>query len=361
MKHNLVLFSLCCALSLATVPAAYGADLPPNVLAKNRWMELTRGDYDAALAKVPEKLRWEFATSPKRLQDLLNGMLVTKTLAAQAHAHGAKPVPVRGKGPAADADRAMAAAELQRIAADAGKSFDANRQAHEAKAREIYDLDREKFRAPEEVRLSDIAIAIKDRGDDAALARAREARARVVAGADFAAVAREYSDDATTREKGGALPFVIAQGARTLVRRRRVCADEDRRSPGADQGTGRVSRRKARRAACRADQIVRRSARVDDAGAAREIRRGATRSADPRDPCRSGAADQPASDRRAGESRRSEGVRPQGCSNVRAGRHAGVARASTRVIRGKSGVVRIESAVIGAEDEVTVRVATSLV
>ena len=209
MKHNLVLFSLCCAVSLATtVPAEHGADLPPNVLAKNRWMELTRGDYDAALAKVPEKLRWEFATSPKRLQDLLNGMLVTKTLAAQAHAHGAKPVPVRGKGPAADADRAMAAAELQRIAADAGKSFDANRQAYEAKAREIYDLDREKFRAPEEIRLSDIAIGVKDRGDDAALARAREARARVAAGADFAAVAREYSDDATTREKGGALPFV---------------------------------------------------------------------------------------------------------------------------------------------------------
>ena len=208
MKHNLVLLSLCCALSLATVSAAHGADLPPNVLAKNRWMELTRGDYDAALAKVPEKLRWEFATSPKRLQDLLNGMLVTKTLAAQARAHGAKPVPVRGKGPAAEADRAMAAAELQRIAADAGKSFEANRQAYEAKAREIYDLDREKFRAPEEIRLSDIAIAIKDRGDDAALARAREARARVAAGADFAAVAREYSDDATTREKGGALPFV---------------------------------------------------------------------------------------------------------------------------------------------------------
>ncbi len=90
MKHNLVLFSLCCAVSLATVPAAHGADLPPNVLAKNRWMELTRGDYDAALAKVPEKLRWEFATSPKRLQDLLNGMLVTKTLAAQARAHGAQ-------------------------------------------------------------------------------------------------------------------------------------------------------------------------------------------------------------------------------------------------------------------------------
>ena len=46
---------------------------------------------------------------------------------------------------------------------------------------------------------------------EAALARAREARQRVVAGADFATVAREFSDDPTTRDKGGALPFVTAK------------------------------------------------------------------------------------------------------------------------------------------------------
>jgi parvulin-like peptidyl-prolyl isomerase len=58
------------------------------------------------------------------------------------------------------------------------------------------------------VRLSDIAVEIKDRGEEAALARAKEARQRLAAGEDFANVAREYSDDATTRDKGGALPFV---------------------------------------------------------------------------------------------------------------------------------------------------------
>jgi parvulin-like peptidyl-prolyl isomerase len=78
------------------------------------------------------------------------------------------------------------------------------------KARERYTLDRDKYKTPEEVRISDIAIAIKSRGDEAALARAREARQRIAAGADFAAVAREYSDDPTTRDKGGALPFVKA-------------------------------------------------------------------------------------------------------------------------------------------------------
>jgi parvulin-like peptidyl-prolyl isomerase len=155
--------------------------------------------------------RWEFATDPKRIAGVLNGLLVTKTLAAQARAHGTKVDSAFAAGPADESERALATAELRRIEETAGKAFDADRKAHEAKARELYDIDREKYRVPEEIRLSDIAVAIKDRGDDAALARAREARAKLVAGADFATLAREYSDDPTTKDKGGALPFVTAK------------------------------------------------------------------------------------------------------------------------------------------------------
>jgi len=188
--------------------AAFAADLPPDVLARSRWMELTPADFDAALTRVPEKMRFEFTTSPKRVQGVLNNLLVTKTLAAQARAHGTRPASTIPKGMGSDEDRALAAGELLRIEADASHAFDAKKTAYEAKAREVYDLDRDKYRAPEEVRLSDIAVEIKDRGDEAALARAKEARQHVAAGEDFAKVAREYSDDATTRDKGGALPFV---------------------------------------------------------------------------------------------------------------------------------------------------------
>jgi peptidyl-prolyl cis-trans isomerase C len=189
-------------------PTAFAADLPPDVLVKSRWMELTRADFDNALERVPEKLRFEFTTSPKRVQGVLNNLLVTKTLAAQARAHGTRPALTVPKGMGSDEERALAAAEIQRIEADASREFDAKKAAYEAKAREVYELDRAKYRAPEEVRLSDIAVEIKERGDAAALARAKEARQRVLAGEDFAKVAREYSDDETTRDKGGALPFV---------------------------------------------------------------------------------------------------------------------------------------------------------
>ena len=193
--------------SAAAVPAL-AADLPPGVLAKSRWMELTKADFDAALLRVPEKMRFDFTTSPKRIQGVLNSLLLTKTLAAQARAHGTRPAHASAKGFGSDEERGLAAGELQRIESDASKDFDAKKAAFEAKALETYEFDRDKYRAPEEVRISDIAIEIKDRGDDAALARAKEARQRIVAGEDFAKVAREYSDDATTRDKGGALPFV---------------------------------------------------------------------------------------------------------------------------------------------------------
>jgi len=194
--------------ALSLVASAFAAELPPNVLAKSRWMEITKADFDDALTRIPGKLRAEFTTNPKRVQGVLNNLLITKTLAAQARVHGTPPGNVGPKGFGTQEERALAAGELARIDSDASRDFDAKKAAFEAKAREIYELDHDKYKAPEEVRLSDIAIAIKDRGEEAALARAKEARQRVVAGEDFAKVAREYSDDPTTKDKGGALPLV---------------------------------------------------------------------------------------------------------------------------------------------------------
>jgi len=206
MRRRLIASLVFCVAFVATV--ALAGDLPSGVLAKSRWIELTEADFDAALARVPERLRFEFAANPKRVQGVLNSLLVTKTLAAQARAHGTRPIATDPHGMGTDDDRALAAGELARIESDASRDFDAKRGTFEAKAREMYELDRDKYLAPEEVRLSDIAIEIKQRGEDAALVRAKEARQRIVAGDDFAKVAREYSDDPTTRDKGGALPFV---------------------------------------------------------------------------------------------------------------------------------------------------------
>src|SRR5690348_2824344 len=117
---------LCAAIAASLFAVPLHAELPPDVLARNSWVELTRADYDAALARVPQKMRYGFATSPKRVQDLLSNLLLTKTLAAQARAHGLRPAPAfdPNNEKLQGEDRALAAAELQRIEEDASRAFD---------------------------------------------------------------------------------------------------------------------------------------------------------------------------------------------------------------------------------------------
>jgi peptidyl-prolyl cis-trans isomerase C len=199
------------AVLLALICTSSRAELPPDVLVRNRWAEITRADYEGAIARVPSNMRDEFRSSPKRVQISLNSLLVTKTLAAQARMRGTS----RGTGVAADAtgaeaDSALAKAELERTEKEASEDFDTRKSAFEAKALELYKLHPEKYQHPAEVRFSDISILRRGRNDAEARRRAAEAHAQIVAGADFASVARQFSDDVGTRDKGGALPLVTA-------------------------------------------------------------------------------------------------------------------------------------------------------
>ena len=64
---------------------------------------------------------------------------------------------------------------------------------------------------PEKVRAAHILVTIKDGNKDAALAKATDIRAKAVAGADFAKLAREFSDDPTVARNGGELGFFEAK------------------------------------------------------------------------------------------------------------------------------------------------------
>ena len=197
---------------VAAVMPVFAADLPADVLARNRWIDLTRADYEAALERVPQEMRTEFSSSPRRVQGMLNALLVEKTLAAQAKAHGAGPSQFGADAGVLDT-KALATAELARIESEANAEFDAKSADWLAKAREVYATDAAKYDVPEAIHVADIAVAFKDRGEDAALARAKEAHARLLAGADFATVAREYSDDPVSRDKGGVLPYAIVRNS----------------------------------------------------------------------------------------------------------------------------------------------------
>lgn len=197
-----------CALMIAAPVAAQKS--PDDVLAENATIKLTRADYEIELSRLPATMRDEFATSPKRLTELLNNLLIAKTLAADARKAGIEREPATVQRVALEMDRFLSQLQIQRIEEAAGREFDAQGAQMLAKAKERYLVETERYRVPENVAVSHILFSTKTRTDDAARALAQEARGKLVAGADFAALAREVSEDPTAKENGGHLDFFSA-------------------------------------------------------------------------------------------------------------------------------------------------------
>jgi len=75
--------------------------------------------------------------------------------------------------------------------------------------RAYYEKNREQMRAPERCRVRHLVIRADAQDKSAARARARELLAQIRGGADFAALAREHSEDPSSRQQGGELPWIL--------------------------------------------------------------------------------------------------------------------------------------------------------
>ena len=180
-----------------------------EVLAENAQVKLTRADYETDLLRVPPEMRAEFAANPRRLTMLLNNLLIDKTLAKEAHDTGLDRDPELARRLALETERFYAQALLAKIDRDAAAEFDAKYNDFLAKAREIYLINKSKYMTPEQISASHILFETGKRGDAAALALAKETRAKVLAGADFNAMAKQVSEDPTAKENGGQLGWFV--------------------------------------------------------------------------------------------------------------------------------------------------------
>lgn len=186
----------------ATAPAAAEAS-PDQLLAENGRTRLTRGDYEADIQRLPAEMRDDFASDPKRLSSYLTNLLIVKTLAADARAAGLENDPVLQRRIALEVDRALADAQLRHLEQVAGKEFDAKADDFALKAKELYLIQKDKHKSPEQVSASQILFDTKRHTPEEALALARETRAKLLAGADFAATAKAISDDPSAKSNGG--------------------------------------------------------------------------------------------------------------------------------------------------------------
>ena len=195
----------CAALPLAGARAwAIG---PNEVIAESARAKVTMADYEAEIDKLPPVSRAEFAANKLRLTQFLDTLYTSRVLAADARASGLDKDPLLARQIAIQVDRLLAAARYAQLEAAAGAQFDKSIDQYTPRAREIYAATRSKYAVPEQVRVAHILVKIKDGNADAALKRAGEARAKALAGADFATLAREYSDDPSVARNGGELGF----------------------------------------------------------------------------------------------------------------------------------------------------------
>jgi len=192
-----VLIVSCCV----HVPGAWAetrAD-EDTVLVTWRDLQLALSDYEAALQGIPEVDRFSFQFNLQDITKLLNAMLLSRTLAAEGRKLGLDKDPVIRKEMALAAERVLASRRLDAFER-AIKIPDLT-----AAAEERYRVKSGEFMVPEQVHASHVLVATKARSDEEARARAEEVRGKALAGADFAALAKEFSDDPSAGNNQGDL------------------------------------------------------------------------------------------------------------------------------------------------------------
>ena len=192
-------------IALAIAPLSLHAQTAETVLVSNSLAKVTRAEYDAELLKLPGDLREGFANNPRRVYELLQRMLVQKSLAAQARNAGLDKRPDVKARLDLEVEKFLSTVEIEAVDAAAVAEFNANIGRYEARARELYLVDKSAFTTPAQVSATHILFDPRKRGAEAARTLAIETRAKIAAGADMGKLAREISDDPSSSQNAGTL------------------------------------------------------------------------------------------------------------------------------------------------------------
>lgn len=182
------------------------------ILARNQWTTVTKADFEQEIARIPKDQQFQYLASAERVARTVEGILVTKTLAAQAREAGIHEEAAVKAEIAAATEKILARHRTERVEAAMAVPDLAKR------AEELYKSDSRKYTEKDIVHAMHILVDARCRSADAAKARALEARAELSAGKSFADVARKYSDDPSAAKNGGDLgPILIDNLAPAFV------------------------------------------------------------------------------------------------------------------------------------------------
>jgi peptidyl-prolyl cis-trans isomerase C len=186
------------ALALAG-SAALAADPPPDTpLVKRDNIVVTVEDFNAGLAtRIPKDRRDEFRGANDRILSVASALYLARTLAEKARAEGIDKDPELRKKLQIQEENLLADAWVERFE----KSI--KTPDFEARAKELYAADIQRYRIPERVKFRYIVVDTVGRTREEARRRADEARAKLVAKEPVSAVVRDYSNEPSVRANGG--------------------------------------------------------------------------------------------------------------------------------------------------------------
>lgn len=191
-----------------TLPSAVGQTSGgETVLIANSVTKVTLAEYEAELRRLPIETRSGFANSPRRVNDLLLRMLAQKSLAVEARSAKVDSLSDNALRIQLETDRLLGQLYLEKVEADAGAEFDANKSRYEARVREIYLTEKARFERPEQLIATHILFDSKKRSADEAKQLAVATRARILAGGDMGALAKELSDDPSAQMNNGRIDW----------------------------------------------------------------------------------------------------------------------------------------------------------
>lgn len=181
-----------------------------EVLLKNSTASVTVADYETELLRLPQDLRGGVELSAQRIVQILDNILIIKTLAAEATQKKMDEDPETKRLLKWANEKNLAMLRMEKIVADARSAVKDKSADFDARALELYKAEQEKYKEPPMVKASHILVDTKSRTKEEALKRAEEARKLAVAGKPFTDLAKEYSDDPSARQNQGDLGFFTA-------------------------------------------------------------------------------------------------------------------------------------------------------
>lgn len=203
LKSSLVKGSIPLLFVFALSTSAVHAQAPyseSTIVATRGSATVTMLDIDSALFGLAPSQRANFMNSPKRIEELIDRLLINKQMAAEARAMKLDQDAAFRRAVDQQGDRILAEQLVFKLRADMPLDN------LEMLAKERYDVNPDAYSIPGRAEVRHILVDTKTRSDKEALALANTVRDQAAAGSDFIELVKNYSDDRSKGSNDGLIP-----------------------------------------------------------------------------------------------------------------------------------------------------------